>query len=180
MIFNYKKFILSIRDDSDPKNQKTYNAWEKCNGGFIIEKEAFYENLSKYRPLKYKAPNYMTNEEKDLLLRLFCSSFSCDYKFDFSDDESSDGENIVLPELFIAVKAGSQSIVKAISVLKRKQIKKLFEILISEVIELQSLSCEPWDVFHTVPNFRKEYLERYNETYILINNQIKRRACYDI
>lgn len=177
MIFNYKDFILKMEKSADRKDKIVYDAWLKCGGGHILEEESFYEYISQYKPIKYKAPDFLSDKEKDLLLMLICSSFSCSYEFVFSSSDDKD----LIPELQIAaVDSGGQSVAKFISELYQHQFESLFYVLISEAINLASMSLDCWEPLNTLPNFRKENLARYNQRSTLINNQMKRRACYDI
>lgn len=174
MIFSYKDFILKIEKSSDRKDKIVYDAWLKCGGGYILEEASFYKYISQFKPFKYKAPDFLSENEKDLLLMLICSSFSCNYEFVISSPDEEDP----IPELFVAVESGGQSIVKSMSELYLHQFEKLFQILISEVINLESLSLDSWEPLNTLPNFRKEYLERYNSRRLKIENSIKRLECF--
>lgn len=175
MKFNYKEFILSLNTELNPKAKRTYEDWIKFEGGYILEDERYFvEYLSKYKPIDYWAPSFLEcKKDRDLLLRLICSSFSCDYFFDFDmHDNNSSIDNI--PELFIAAQANNQSVCRKISGLNEDETQKMLYLLLSEAIGMYSAGMDVNDPFNMYSDLQKGYLDRYNLACFEITNRIKR------
>ncbi len=133
MLFDFKEFIQSLREDNEKK--EIIERYEGYNGnisGEITDQLWYTEYLINLEPLKYTVPEDLKDEfDWDLLSILIAGSFSSEYKIIPSEEK--------LPELQIEVKSGDASVIKNISELWSYQINRLYEIYIEEQMNLHSL-----------------------------------------
>lgn len=137
MLFDFNAFIWELRENPEKKDiiKKYEDALWEISGG--LKDQAWYqEYLINFKPMKYLVPDELQNDfDRDLLQQLVLWSFSSDY-------ELKKEWNTELPELYIAVKSGDQSIVKKVSELWSFQIQRLYEIYVEEQLNLEILRHE--------------------------------------
>ena len=134
MLFDFNAFIGELRENPEKKEivEKYEQAlWEIA---WWLKEQLWYKDyLSTFSPRKYLVPDELQNDfDRDLLEQLVLWSFSSDYELKASEWQE-------LPELYIAVKSGDQSIVKKVSELRSFQIQRLYEIYVEEQINLEIL-----------------------------------------
>ena len=137
MLFDFNAFIWELRENPEKKDIiKKYEAalWEISGG--LKDQVWFQEYLINFKPIKYAVPDELQNDfDRDLLQQLVLWSFSSDYELKKEWDSA-------IPELYIAVKSGDQSIVKKVSELWSFQIQRLYEIYVEEQLNLEILRHE--------------------------------------
>ena len=116
MLFDFNAFIGELRENPEKKEivEKYEQAlWEIA---WWLKEQLWYKDyLSTFSPRKYLVPDELQNDfDRDLLEQLVLWSFSSDYELKASEWQE-------LPELYIAVKSGDQSIVKKVSELRSFQ-----------------------------------------------------------
>lgn len=162
LVFDFIVFINELRADSEKcKMIESYEKLVESFDGKQIHELKFYQDYySKINATPYKVPEEYKNDfDWDLLARLTIGSISSEYSFEFSNDEDD------LPELIISASSGNGSVTKMISELWSFQIFKMYEIYISEAINLQWLMVDSDLEFNTIDSFRKEKLTKWDSSY---------------
>ena len=110
MLFDFNEFIGEMRNNPEKKDiiEKYEKAlWEIS--WWVKDQARYTDYLINFKPASYLVPDELKNDfDRNLLQQLVLWSFSSDYEL----KKEWDGD---LPELYIAVKAGDQSIVKKVS-----------------------------------------------------------------
>lgn len=134
MLFDFNAFIGELRENSEKKD--IIEKYEKALWpiAWWLKEQVWYRDyLNTFSPRKYLVPGELQNDfDWDLLEQLVLWSFSSDYELKTNEWEE-------IPELYIAVKSGDQSIVKKVSELRSFQIQRLYEIYVEEQINLEIL-----------------------------------------
>lgn len=147
MLFNYMEFLEELRTNNDPKKRWLIEQWHKFSSAKSLEEEPFYDYLKKFnvKNISYKLPADFSNDfDWQLLFQLIAASFACEYELiypniDESDDEISKNK---LPELNISVNYLNISRSAVVSELDPSQIKKLYDIYLSEQIKFYIIKIE--------------------------------------
>lgn len=134
MLFDFNAFIGELREN--PEKKDIIEKYEQAIwpiAWWLKEQIRYKDYLATFSPKKYLVPDELQNDfDRDLLEQLVLWSFSSDYEFKANEWQE-------IPELYIAVKSGDQSIVKKVSELRSFQIQRLYEIYVEEQINLEIL-----------------------------------------
>jgi len=157
MLFDFGSFIQELREN--PEKKEIVEKYEKFYGpisGGIKEQVWFAKYLIQFKATKFLVPNELEKDfDRALLQQLVLWSFSSDYEL---KNESKDKES--LPELYIAVKSGDQSVVKKVSELRSFQVQRLYEIYVEEQLNLQILKEEDENENNAIEQERTMRLKR--------------------
>lgn len=89
-LFNYKNFIMSLRNNHDFSKRETYKMKTYLSKSFNIKKEPFYNYLQKFKPIKYRVPKKLEEYfDWNFLLQIIVSSRTIDYSFEFPEFENN-------------------------------------------------------------------------------------------
>lgn len=154
MLFDFNAFIQELRENTEKKEM--IEKYEKLLGDIptnIKDQPRFTDYLIKFKANSYLTPDELKKDfDWDLLQQLVLWSFSSDYELKVESEE--------LPELYIAVKSGDQSVVKKVSELRSFQIQRLYEIYVEEQINLEILKWEDENEKNAIEQERVMRLKR--------------------
>lgn len=167
MRFNYYRFKLEKLEEGE---DDFLNYIQLFGNHQKIEDEPFYGYLQSFEPIPYRVPEEIKDDfDYDLLLKLVAASFSSTYEFRYIDDN-------LFPDLIITLSRNGEGLTKAISSLTSIQIKRLFEIYLTEVFNLSTLLIDGETEAYIIETERSDRIELYDKMALTL----KRERDYEV
>jgi hypothetical protein len=166
-LFDFASFVEELRGDEEEDKRASIERYEAVFGEMPdnIWECAFYKDyLRFFKPVKYNVPEELQDDfDWDLLLQLVAGSFSSEYKLSEGELYITVSQPETETEKFV-------SVTKTVSELWSFQVLRLFEIYISEQINLINESYLPHHKHKTASEFDSVFINNGLEDFANINS----------